>query len=79
MMTPGRSLSRTACYVVQRSITACLCCVLSIGHHDAYKLGVKPNMEHLALCSCRELEEILSDRHEDITNLHNQLATSRSR
>jgi len=29
--------------------------------------------------SCRELEGILSDRHEDITNLHDQLATSHSR
>ena len=33
----------------------------------------------VTMLSCRELEGILSDRHEDITNLHDQLATSHSR
>ena len=77
----GRSLSKTACYVEQQSRIACLCCVLCIGYRDPHKFGEHQTdmLEHFPLCSCRELEEILSDRHEDITNLHNQLATSRSR
>lgn len=32
-----------------------------------------------AVVVCRELEGMLSDRHEDITSLHNQLSSSRSR
>lgn len=40
-------------------------------------IGTPPELSALVLF--RELEGILSDRHEDITNLHGQLASSRSR
>ena len=43
------------------------------------KLSKSAVHTHLTMRSRRELEGILSDRHEDITNLHDQLATSHSR
>ncbi len=43
------------------------------------KLSTSVMHTHITMRSCRELEGILSDRHEDITNLHDQLATSHSR